>query len=192
LGDPAEAIGINTRVHLAEAEALLRRRINTSWMLAGVTILDPLATYIGPDVKIGQDAVIFPGTHLYGSTSIGAGSLVGPNSLLVDSQVGAACKITSSVLEGAVVEDAVEIGPFCHLRPGAHLATSSRLGNFSEVSETYLGRGVKVDHFAYLDSASLGENAEVGAGAVVKGNVPSGASVMGAPVRPVTTHKGHG
>ncbi len=166
LADPSEAIGINTRIHLAEAEVLLRRRINSAWMLAGVTIIDPQSTYIGPDVKIGQDAVIFPGTHLFGTTSIGPGSLVGPNAMLVDTQVGTGCKITCSVLEGAVVEDEVEVGPFCHLRPGSHLATSVRLGNFAEVEQTYLARGARAEHFAYLGNATIGENASLEAGTI--------------------------
>jgi bifunctional UDP-N-acetylglucosamine pyrophosphorylase/glucosamine-1-phosphate N-acetyltransferase len=190
LSDPSEAIGINTRVHLAEAEELLHKRINRTWMLAGVTIIDPNATYIGPDVKIGQDAVIYPGTHLYGSTTIGPGSLVGPNAMIVDSRVGCACKITFSVLEGAVVEDEVEIGPFCHLSPGTHLATNVHLGNFVEVRDSYLSPGVKVEHFAFLSSATVGENATIGAGAVVKNKVASGTVVVGMPVRPVSSLKG--
>jgi len=190
LSDPSEAIGINTRIHLAEAEALMRKRINQAWMLAGVTIVDPDATYIGPDVKIGQDVVIFPGTHLSGTATIGPGSQVGPNAMVVNSQVGRACRITSAVLEGAVVEDDVEIGPFCHLSPGTHLATNVHLGNFVEVRDSYLSPGVKVEHFAFLTSATVGENATIGAGAVVKNKVPSGAVIVGMPVRPVSSLKG--
>ncbi len=122
LADPDEAIGINTRVHLAEAEAILRRCINRRWMLEGVTIVDPDTTYIGPDVTIGGDTIIYPGTHLQGTTKIGAACRIGPNAVIVDSATGAACKIGASTLEGIVINDQVEIGPYRYLGPEEHLA----------------------------------------------------------------------
>ncbi len=96
--DADETIGINTRVHLAEAEAVLRQRINTAWMLAGVTLIDPQTTYIEPDVTIQADTVIFPNTHLSGSTHIGSGCQLGPNVSLWNSQVGDNCVIGPQVV----------------------------------------------------------------------------------------------
>jgi len=121
LEDPEEAIGINTRVHLAEAESILSRRINQRWMLEGVTIVDPGATYIAPDVKIGQDTIIHPGTHLQGDTQVGPECSLGPNAVIADSILGCACIVSSSILEGAVLEDHVEVGPYCHVGRGSHL-----------------------------------------------------------------------
>lgn len=166
LEDPSEAIGINTRVHLAEAEALLRRRINTGWMLAGVSLIDPATTYIEPGVTIGQDTVIYPNTHLQGETRIGAGCVIGPGSILRDTAIGERCTVLASVLEGAVVEDDVSIGPFAHLRKGAHLASGVHMGNFGEVKSSYLGPGVKMGHFSYIGDATIGANVNIGAGTI--------------------------
>lgn len=115
LDDPMETIGINTRVHLAEAEAAMRRRVNTRWMLAGVTISDPAGTTIEPDVEIGADTLILPGSHLCGRTRTGRGCVIGPNTLLQDAVLGDACRVVSSVLSGAILADGQSVGPFAHL-----------------------------------------------------------------------------
>jgi bifunctional UDP-N-acetylglucosamine pyrophosphorylase/glucosamine-1-phosphate N-acetyltransferase len=166
LADPTEAIGINTRAHLAEAETLLRNRINTSWMLSGVTIVDPNTTYIGPEVKIGQDTIIYPGTHLQGETEVGQGCLLGPNAILKNTKVGNACRIGSSALENSIVEDEVRVSSFCSLGPGAHLAVRVMIGHSVEINHSYLAPGVKVGHSAYLGDATVGENSTIGAGTV--------------------------
>jgi len=164
--DAGETIGINTRLHLAEAEALLRHRINAGWMLAGVSLVDPSRTYIEPGVKIGQDTVIWPDTYLQGATTVGEGCAIGPNTIVRSTQIGNDCTILASVLEGAVVENGVEIGPFGHLRKGAHLADGVHMGNFGEVKSSYLGPGVKMGHFSYLGDATLGPDVNVGAGTI--------------------------
>jgi bifunctional UDP-N-acetylglucosamine pyrophosphorylase/glucosamine-1-phosphate N-acetyltransferase len=166
LEDPREAIGINTRVHLAEAESILRERINRQWMLAGVTMVDPASIYIEPQVTIGQDTVIWPNTFLQGDSSVGEGSVVGPNTVLKDTNLGSRCKVFASVLEGAMVEDDVDIGPFAHLRKGAHLAQGVHMGNFGEVKNSYLGPGVKMGHFSYLGDATVGAGVNIGAGTI--------------------------
>ena len=148
--DATEMLGINTRVHLAEAEAALRRRINRRHMGAGVTMIDPQTTYIDDSVAIGRDTVILPATYLRGATSIGQGCRIGPNCTVEDTMLGNNCTVTYSVLEDAVVEDNVEIGPFAHLRRGAHLANGVHMGNFGEVKNSYLGPGVKMGHFLSL------------------------------------------
>lgn len=164
--DMSEMLGINTRVHLSEAEAALRQRINHRWMEAGVTMLDPATTYIDDTVEIGQDTTLHPSTHLHGTTRIGEGCVVGPQTFVVDTVVGSGCSIRFSVLEQAVVEDDVDIGPFAHLRAGAHLAQGVHMGNFGEVKNSYLGPGTKMGHFSYLGDATLGQNVNVGAGTI--------------------------
>lgn len=166
LENSAEAIGINTRVHLAEAERLLRQRVNQQWMLTGVTMIDPATVYIEPEVKIGQDTIIYPNTHLRGKTSVGSGCEIGPNTIILDTQIGNGCKILSSVLEQAVLEDHVDVGPFAHLRKGAHLANGVHMGNFGEVKNSYLGPGVKMGHFSYLGDATIQKNVNIGAGTI--------------------------
>ena len=164
--DVSEALGINNRLHLAEAETFLRRRINTRHMLAGVTIVNPEVTYIEPGVQIGADTVIWPNTFLRGSTTIGADCSIGPNTIIEDSQVGCGCTILAGVLEKAVLEDDVSMGPFAHLRQGAHLAKGVHMGNFREIKNSYLGEGTKMGHFSYLGDATIGQDVNIGAGTI--------------------------
>ena len=164
--DPAEIIGINTRVHLAEITTLLQERINRQWMLEGVTIVDPKTTYIEVGVSIGQDTVILPNTYLQGETQIGEACTLGPNTYIRDTKVGDRCEIFASVLEQAVLENEVDIGPFGHLRKGAHLADGVHMGNFGEVKNSYLGPGTKMGHFSYLGDATLAANVNIGAGTI--------------------------
>lgn len=166
IDDVTEVVGVNTRVHLARAEAILRRRINEGWMLNGVTLIDPETTCIDADVAIGQDTVILPNTHLRGGTRIGRDCVIGPSCWLDDSTVGDGCRLWFSVVEGATIEDEVDVGPFAHLRKGAHLAQGVHMGNFGEVKNSYLGPGTKMGHFSYLGDATLGENVNVGAGTI--------------------------
>jgi bifunctional UDP-N-acetylglucosamine pyrophosphorylase/glucosamine-1-phosphate N-acetyltransferase len=161
-----ETIGINTRVHLAEAEIAMRQRINQDWMLAGVTMIDPSTTYIEPDVTLGRDTVIWPNTYLHGNTSIGENCVLGPNTILRDSKLGNRCEVLSSVLEGALVEDDVNIGPFAHLRKGAHLGQGVHMGNFGEIKNSYLGPGTKMGHFSYIGDTTTGSGVNIGAGTV--------------------------
>lgn len=164
--DATEMLGINTRVHLAEAEATLRQRINRRWMEAGVTLLDPATTYIEDTVEIGVDTVIHPGTHLHGATRVGAECVVGPQTLIANSEIGDRCFVRFSVVEQARLEEDVHVGPYAHLRRGAHLAQGVHLGNFGEVKNSYLGPGTKMGHFSYLGDATVGRNVNVGAGTI--------------------------
>jgi len=166
LEDPAEAIGVNTRVHLAEAARLMQQRINRFWMLEGVTLLDPATAYIEPTVSIGRDTVIAPNTYLQGETVIGEDCVIGPNTIIRDCRIGDRVQVLASVLEQAVVEDDVDIGPFGHLRKGAHLARGVHMGNFGEVKNSYLGPGTKMGHFSYIGDATIGEDVNIGAGTI--------------------------
>ncbi len=164
--DEEEIIGVNTRVHLAEAEAAMRRRINHQWMLQGVTIVDPQSTYIGPQVELGRDTVLLPNTYLLGTTRVGADCEIGPNTHIRDSQLGDRCQVRFSVLEGATLEEEVDVGPFAHLRRGAHLCRGVHMGNFGEVKNSTLGPGVKMGHFSYVGDTVVGANSNIGAGAI--------------------------
>lgn len=166
ISDPAEPMGINNRVELAEAEAAMRHRINERHMLAGVTLVDPATTYIEPEVEIEPDTVIYPNTYLQGQTRIGPDCKVGPCTIVRDSAIGARCIVELSVVEEAVLEDEVEVGPFAHLRKGAHLGRGTHMGNFGEVKNSYIGPGTKMGHFGYVGDAKIGENVNIGAGTV--------------------------
>lgn len=166
IDDSQEALGINTRVDLADAETILRKRINHRWMLDGVTIIDPATTYIEASVSIGQDTILYPNTVLQGDTRIGSNCLIGPNTLIRDSQLGSHCEVFASVIEQAKLENHVDIGPFGHLRKGAHLGEGVHMGNFGEVKNAYLSPGVKMGHFSYIGDATIGKNVNIGAGTI--------------------------
>lgn len=161
-----ETIGVNTRIHLAEVEAAMRQRINEGHMLNGVTMIDPASTYIEADVTIGKDTTLMPNTYLHGKTEIGEGNLIGPNTIIRDTKIGNRCKILASVLEGAVLEDDVDMGPFARLRKGAHLGNHVHMGNFGEVKDSHLAEGVKMGHFSYIGNAQIGANTNIGAGTI--------------------------
>jgi bifunctional UDP-N-acetylglucosamine pyrophosphorylase/glucosamine-1-phosphate N-acetyltransferase len=164
--DFVETIGINTRVHLAEAETAMRKRINEGHMLAGVTMIDPASTYIEAQVSIARDTQIWPNTYLFGNTSIGENCQIGPNSHIRNTRIGKDCKVLMSVTESAVLEDHVDIGPFARLRKGAHLSKGVHMGNFGEVKDSTLGPGVKMGHFSYIGNATIGAGTNIGAGTI--------------------------
>lgn len=166
MGDIEETIGVNTRIHLSEVEAAMRRRINQMHMLNGVTMIDPASTYIEADVLIGKDTVILPNTHIFGKTEIGERNEIGPNTMIRDTKIGNGCKIIASSLEGAILENDVDMGPFARLRKGAHLGNHVHMGNFGEVKDSYLADGVKMGHFSYIGNAQIGSNTNIGAGTI--------------------------
>lgn len=164
--DQEEAMGINTRIHLSQAEATMRKRILNRLMLDGVTIIDPASTYVEAGVQIGQDTIIQPNTFLRGSTIIGQGCEIGPNTIMTDCTVGHHCVILAAVMEKAVVEDDVDMGPFARLRKGAHLGRGVHMGNFGEVKDSFLDEGTKMGHFSYIGNANIGKNVNIGAGTI--------------------------
>ena len=166
LHDPVEAMGINNRIHLAEVETILRRRINEGWMQEGVSMLDPERVYIEKSVTIGRDTILYPDTYLRGITLIGEGCEIGPNTIITDSKIGNRCIILMSVIEGAILEDEVSMGPFARLRQGTQLGKGVHMGNFGEIKNSTLGPGVKIGHFSYIGDAEIGENTNIGAGVV--------------------------
>jgi bifunctional UDP-N-acetylglucosamine pyrophosphorylase / glucosamine-1-phosphate N-acetyltransferase len=166
MDDLEETIGVNTRIHLAEVETAMRRRINQGHMLNGVTMIDPASTYIEAGVAIGKDTTLMPNTHLHGNTEIGEDNLIGPNTIIRDSKIGNRCKILAAVMEGATLEDDVDMGPFARLRKGAHLGNHVHMGNFGEVKDSYLADGVKMGHFSYIGNAQIGANTNIGAGTI--------------------------
>jgi len=128
--DADETHGVNDRAQLAVAEAELRRRTNDAWLQAGVTIVDPAATYIDATVTLAPDVTLFPGTVLQGATVVAAGSEIGPSTRLVDTRVGERARITESVAAHAEVGDDAVVGPFAVLEPGARVAGGARTGPF--------------------------------------------------------------
>lgn len=164
--DAVEAMGVNDRVQLAEAESILRWRVRRRLMLSGVTLVEPSLTFIDDGVEVGRDTIVCPGTFLKGKTRIGEECVIGPNSYVIDSTIGDNCTVFISVVEQSTLERQVTLGPFSHLRPGTHLAAGVHVGNFAEIKSSFVGEASKMHHFSYLGDATVGSNVNVGAGTI--------------------------
>lgn len=164
--DWRECVGINTRVELAQAAALMRERILTGHMLDGVSILDPATVYIDAGVTIGRDTAILPGTLIEGKTSIGSNCEIGPYSRILDSEIADNVKIEFSHLQEATVQKGVRIGPYARLRPGAVIEEGCKLGNFIEVKNSTLHPKVALGHLSYIGDAEVGAGTNIGAGTI--------------------------
>lgn len=164
--DFSETLGVNDRVALAQAEELMRARINEKHMRNGVSFINPANTYIGVDVKIGQDTVIQPGVMLEGNTVIGEDCYIGANSHIIDSQVGNRTTIDASVVEESVIGDDVKVGPYAHIRPATNVGNHAKVGNFVELKKTTLGEGAKASHLTYLGDAEIGADVNIGCGTI--------------------------
>ncbi|MFL5793509.1 MAG: bifunctional UDP-N-acetylglucosamine diphosphorylase/glucosamine-1-phosphate N-acetyltransferase GlmU [Actinomycetota bacterium] len=165
-GPAAEARGVNDRVELAEAEAVLRRRLLERLMLAGVTVVDPATTYVEVDVEVGQDSVLAPLTFLEAGTRVGARCRLGPNVRLVGCTVGDDATVTQTVAVSSAIGPRAVVGPFVSLRPGSDLREASKAGTFVEVKNSTVGPGSKVPHLSYVGDADIGAGVNVGAGTV--------------------------
>ena len=164
--DPTDAFGVNDRAHLAEAEAKLRSRINLAWMRAGVGMTDPSRTYLDTTVVLAPDVQLLPGTILEGRTVVGAGSVLGPDTHLVDTIVGEGAIVRQTVARDAEIGDGATVGPYASLRPGTRLATGAHVGTFVEIKNSEIGEGAKVPHLAYVGDAEIGPRANIGAGTI--------------------------
>jgi bifunctional UDP-N-acetylglucosamine pyrophosphorylase / glucosamine-1-phosphate N-acetyltransferase len=165
--DSAECFGVNSREHLAFVEQVMRQRIRTQWLVAGVTMLDPNTTLIDDSVEIGQDTVLYPGVTIEGTTKIGCDAVIRSHSRVTNSIVGDGVVIEdSSILDGAVVEHGATIGPFARLRPGAIVRIKAKVGNFVELKNVELGEGSKANHLTYLGDATIGKKVNIGAGTI--------------------------
>jgi bifunctional UDP-N-acetylglucosamine pyrophosphorylase / glucosamine-1-phosphate N-acetyltransferase len=164
--DPGEAIMVNDRAQLADAESELRRRINRVWMRTGVTMVDPERTYIDARVELETDVRLLPGTILEGRTVIGTGSVIGPDCRLTDVVVGEGARISNSVARECEIGDDCEVGPYAYVRPGTRLATGVKVGTYVEIKNSEIGEGTKVPHLSYVGDADIGAGSNLGASTI--------------------------
>ncbi len=164
--DATEALGVDDRVKLAEAEGLMRARILEGWMLDGVTISDPATTYIDATVRLARDVTILPGCHLTGATAIETGAVIGPGSTLRNAAIGAGTRVQWSVVEDSRIGAECSVGPFAHVRGDAKIGDGCEVGNYAEVKNSVLGAGVKMHHFSYMGDADIGARANIAAGSI--------------------------
>ncbi|MBN8210971.1 bifunctional UDP-N-acetylglucosamine diphosphorylase/glucosamine-1-phosphate N-acetyltransferase GlmU [Bacillus sp. NTK071] len=161
-----ETMGVNDRVALSKAEIAMKKRINEKHMRNGVTLIDPDQTYISPEAVIGQDTVIYPGTTISGKTIIGDEAKIGPNSEIKDSKVGNISVVKQSVIHDSEVGNAVNIGPFAHVRPASQIGDDVKIGNFVEVKKAVMGQGSKASHLSYVGDAEIGKEVNLGCGSI--------------------------
>ncbi len=159
-------LGINSRVQLAAAEAVLRQKKNFELMENGVTITDPGSTFIDAEVEIGQDTIIYPGTYIEGKTKIGEDCELGPNTRLTDMTVGNNVKIHFSYCHESEICDGVVMGPYVHIRPGSKISAKVKIGNFVEVKNSNIGEGSKLPHLQYIGDCDMGSGVNMGCGTI--------------------------
>jgi bifunctional UDP-N-acetylglucosamine pyrophosphorylase/glucosamine-1-phosphate N-acetyltransferase len=167
MADTEEIMGVNDRVQLAAAGKVLRRRINESLMLSGVTIIDPDNAYIEEGVEIGVDTVIHPNVHISGATTIGSGCVIEPSVVIRGCTIGNGVTIKAgSVMTDSILHDSVAVGPMAHLRPGNELGEHVKIGNFVEVKKVVMGEGSKASHLTYLGDSTIGSHVNIGCGTI--------------------------
>lgn len=164
--DPNEILNVNDRVQLAQVEAVLREKIRLRHMRNGVTLIDPLSTYIDMDVEIGADTVVYPGTILTGSTVIGRGCLIGPYSQIHNCVIGDESVVTQSVLLESRFGSGANVGPYAYVRPGSQAADKVKIGNFVEIKNSTIGEGTKIPHLSYVGDADVGSGTNIGCGTI--------------------------
>jgi bifunctional UDP-N-acetylglucosamine pyrophosphorylase / glucosamine-1-phosphate N-acetyltransferase len=158
--------GINDRIQLSRMNAELNRRILERWMREGVTVVDPTSTWIHASVDLAPDVILLPGTSLEGATSVAAGARIGPDTTLIDVEVGENAVVTRTQATLSVIGPGASVGPFAHLRPGTTLGAAGKIGTFVETKNARIGAGAKAPHLSYLGDAVIGEGANIGAGVI--------------------------
>jgi bifunctional UDP-N-acetylglucosamine pyrophosphorylase/glucosamine-1-phosphate N-acetyltransferase len=162
-----EAAGVNDRAELAACAKVLQLRINSGWMKAGVSFLDPDTAYIAEGIEIGADSEIGPSVSVFGQSRIGRGVSLGQGAVVINSEIGDGTEIRPyTVMEGAKIGRECILGPFSRLRPGSHLEPQVRLGNFVETKKAHIGKGSKANHLSYLGDAEIGSGVNIGAGTI--------------------------
>lgn len=167
LDDVVQTEGANDRVQLAALGRELNDRILRRWMRDGVTVVDPLTTWIDADVVLHRDVTVLPGTHLLGTTTVAEDAVVGPDCTLLDCEVGNGASVVRTHAEGAVIGAGATVGPFSYLRPGTSVGVGGKVGAYVETKNARLGAGAKVPHLSYVGDAEIGEGANIGAGTIV-------------------------
>jgi bifunctional UDP-N-acetylglucosamine pyrophosphorylase / glucosamine-1-phosphate N-acetyltransferase len=158
--------GVNDRIQLSRMNAELNQRILRRWMLEGVTVVDPASTWVHASVDLAPDVILLPGTSLEGATSVAAGARIGPNTTLIDVEVGEEAVVTRTQASLSVIGPGANVGPYAYLRPGTTLGAGGKIGTFVEAKNARIGAGAKAPHLSYLGDAVIGEGANIGAGVI--------------------------
>ena len=158
--------GVNDRVQLAEASRRMNELIVRRWQLAGVTVQDPATTWIDADVVLAEDVELLPGIQLKGATKVDRSAVIGPDTTLVDCEVGEGATVSRTDANLAVVGPWATVGPFAYLRPNAVVGAAGKVGTFVEIKNSTIGAHSKVPHLSYIGDTTIGEHTNLGAGAI--------------------------
>ncbi|NMB14318.1 MAG: bifunctional UDP-N-acetylglucosamine diphosphorylase/glucosamine-1-phosphate N-acetyltransferase GlmU, partial [Gallicola sp.] len=166
IDDVEEVYGINSKLQLAEAEKIMKRRVNEKFMIDGVVMEDPERTFIEPGVEIGRDTYIGSGVRIFGKTKIGESCEIFGDSFIKDSILDDEVVIKSSYIIESEIGEGTDVGPFSHLRPNSKLGKHVHIGDFVEIKKSTVGDGTKAGHLAYLGDVDLGENINISCGVI--------------------------
>jgi len=164
--DAGAALGVNDRVQLSEAGRILNDRIVRRWQLAGVTVVDPATTWIDVDATLAPDVTVLPNTHILGATAVSTGAVIGPDTTLVDCEIGERATVRRTDATLAVIGDDATVGPWSYLRAGTRLGAHGKIGTFVETKNSTIGEGSKVPHLSYVGDTDIGRGVNLGAGAI--------------------------
>ncbi|SDY57034.1 bifunctional UDP-N-acetylglucosamine pyrophosphorylase / Glucosamine-1-phosphate N-acetyltransferase [Proteiniborus ethanoligenes] len=164
--DNEEIAGINSRIQLAEAEKIMRKRINNKHMINGITIINPDNTYIDSEVAIERDTIIYPGAIIEGNTRIGEDCIIGHNSRIVNCKIGDRVDIQMSTIIESKIDDDSHIGPYAYIRPNSEIGKNVKIGDFVEVKNSKVDDNSKASHLSYIGDAYVGKGVNIGCGTV--------------------------
>ncbi|MDL2220534.1 bifunctional UDP-N-acetylglucosamine diphosphorylase/glucosamine-1-phosphate N-acetyltransferase GlmU [Eubacteriales bacterium OttesenSCG-928-N14] len=159
-------MGVNDRLQLAQAERILKRMVNETHLMNGVTMLDPNTAYIGEDVTIGKDVILHPNVCIMGDSVIEKGCVIGAGSQIHNSIIGPNTMVESAVMHEATVGANCNIGPYAYLRPDSVVGDNCKVGAYTEMKNASLGNGSKLPHLSYAGDCDIGENTNIGCGVV--------------------------
>jgi bifunctional UDP-N-acetylglucosamine pyrophosphorylase/glucosamine-1-phosphate N-acetyltransferase len=162
-----EILGVNSRIQLAQATNIMKKRINEYHMINGVTIVNPENTYISKDVQIDEDTIIYPNTFIEGTCKIGSNVILGPNTKIVSSIVANNSVVEQSTVLESSIDEHTKVGPYAYIRPNSHIGKNIKIGDFVEIKNSSIGDNTKVSHLTYIGDADVGNNVNFGCGTVV-------------------------
>ncbi|MCL1996539.1 MAG: bifunctional UDP-N-acetylglucosamine diphosphorylase/glucosamine-1-phosphate N-acetyltransferase GlmU [Defluviitaleaceae bacterium] len=163
---PQEFLSVNTRIELAHVTKIMQQRITESHMLNGVTIVDTATTYIGSNVQIAQDTIIYPNTTIEGNSKIGSNCNIGPNSVVKNAEIGDCTNVINSTVTDSIIGENTDIGPYAHIRPESTVGDNARIGNFVEIKKSTIGNDTKAAHHSYVGDAIVGNNVNLSCGII--------------------------
>lgn len=163
---PVEQLSMRSLPEIAQCEKELRKRVNGRAMESGVRLIDPDTTYIDATTTLEPETTVHPNCHIKGQSRIGRGCEVGPNAIIIDSVLGASCRVAGATIERSALDRDVLVGPYSHVRDGAEIGEAVHIGNYAEIKNSRVGPRTRMHHFGYIGDADVGSDVNIGAGTI--------------------------